>query len=406
MFINDGYKDEELVNALHAHARMGYNFMITKVGAIFPDKISEDASVQIDVKIDQVGVAPFYYPLSLFLDCPDLSSPLEISGIERLISEGDSKVISFRNVPCTTKCMKAVQFRLNSTDYSYRNRPIKFAQGQHGIVELRIPLPSTLSDKTSRTVEREHYVVYNLINVNMNVGTLVTELKNGDSIDLAQVGRSVSMQADVYNGSMELAMENVTLEFRFKGRVHYERSYPFLLAGRRGDVYARSVYLSTVGIKTIQTIVYDKRNKEILLDQTITLIVVNSNNDVEALSQISVAAPTMPRSTVAVDHFLLHMPSASPIRNIVPPSMNSISDNSIQIHGFNTPSTPPLLILAERQRQMIFRFHVLIPILSTVTLALALLSCLVYRRSKLKRSHDTNHRIGDSVPDGVYKNPI
>ena len=117
MFINDGYKDEELVNALHAHARMGYNFMITKVGAIFPDKISEEASVQIDVKIDQVGVAPFYYPLSLFLDCPDLSSPLEISGIERLISEGDSKVISFRNVPCTTKCMQAVQFRLNSTDY-------------------------------------------------------------------------------------------------------------------------------------------------------------------------------------------------------------------------------------------------------------------------------------------------
>ena len=68
---------------------------------------------------------------------------------------------------------------------------------------------SSLSDKTSRTVEREPYVVYNLINVNMNVGTRVTELKNGDSIDLAQVGRSVSMQADVYNGRMELPMEIV-----------------------------------------------------------------------------------------------------------------------------------------------------------------------------------------------------
>ena len=383
MFINDGYKDEELVNALHAHARLGYNFMITQVGAIFPDKISEEALVQIDVKIDQVGVAPFYYPLSLFLDCPNLSSPIEISGIELLINEGDSKLLSFRNVPCTPNCMEAVQFYLNSTDNSYKDRPIKFAQGQNGIVELRIPLPSSTSDKTTSSMEREPYVAYNLITLDVNsAGTGVAELQSGDTIDLARVGRAVTIRADFYNSSTEPDLENIAVEFRFKGRVHYESNHPFLIAGHRGDVYTRSVYLSTIGRKTIQITVYDKRDKEILLNQTITLTVVHSNNDMEALSKVAVPAPMMPRSIIAVEDFLLNTPSASPIQNVIAPSI-------IEIHGFNTPSTPPLLILEERQRQIVFRFHVTISIVSTVVLALALLSCLGYQRSRRKRIDDT-----------------
>jgi hypothetical protein len=408
LFINDGYKDEKLENALHAHARMGYNFMITQVGAVFPDNLREEASVQVDVKIDQVGVAPFYYPLSLLLDCPDMSSPMEISGIESLINEGDSKVLTFRNVPYTPKCMNAVQFHLNSTRYGYMKRPIKFAQGQNGVVELRIPLPTSLIEASN--VEKEPTIVYNLINVNMkNAGKSVAELKVGASIDLALVGRAITIQVDFYNSNQELQTENVAVEFRFNGRVHRERRHPFLLAGHRGDIYARSLYLSTTGVKTVQVIVFDKRDESILFEHTILFTIVDTTHDINASSQIPVPAPIVTRSMGEVFTkflFVTTEPTLSPIQAVIVPTMNYFSDNSIEVHGFNTPSTPPLLILEERRRRKEILYYVTTAIAFTAVLILACLSCLLYRRCNAKRVHDENHRFGELVQDSVYKNPI
>ena len=412
LFINEGYRDEKLENTLHAHARMGYNFMISKVGVLSPDSLSEESFVQIDVKIEQVGVAPFYYPLSLFLDCPDINSPIEIGGIESLINEGDSKVVSFRNVPRTLKCMKAVQFHLNSTRYGLRNRPIKFAQGQHGIVELRIPLPSSLNEEPNSATEP--YIVYNLIDINVNVGKSVAELKSGTSIDLARVGRAVTLQVDYYSSNLELQTENVTVEFHFNGRVHREHRYPFLLAGHRGDVYARSLYISSTGIKTVRTIVFDKDNESILLDSTILITVVDSTTDMHAISPVPVPAPMMTRSISEVFAkylFVTKTPTTSPVPAAVAPAtgipVNYFSDSSVEIHGFNTPSTPPLLMLEERRRRMEFRYHVTIPIVSlAVVILLSLLSCLLYRRSRMKRIQVTDTGRGDLVHDGVHKTPI
>ena len=408
MFINDGYRDEELEKALHAHARMGYNFMITKVGVIYPDSFSETASVQIDVKIDQVGVAPFYYPLSLFLDCPDMGSPMEVSGIESLISEGDSKVVSFRNVPPTPRCMNAVQLYLNSTQYGYRNRPIKFAQGENGVVKLRIPLPSALL--ADLDVDNDPYVVvYNLINVNANVGISVAEVKSGASIDLARVGRAITIQIDFYGSNLELRNENVTVEFRFNGRVHYERRHPFLLAGHRGDTFSRSLYLSTTGNKSVQTIVYDKRDKSILLNQTISFTIVDTTQHVDSLSRVPVPAPMMTRTmgeVFAKFLFVTNTPTISPVRDDIDPTMNYLSDNSIEIHGFNTPSSPPLMMLEDRQRRMEFWYHVIVPTVSAFVLVLLVSAFLLYRRPTVKRIHGMNHRLDERAHDGLYKNPI
>lgn len=389
---------------------MGYNFMITKVGAIFQDSlsVSEDNLAQIDVTINQVGVAPFYYPLSLFLDCPDLTSPMEISGVESLLQEGDSKVLSFRNVPQTAKCMNEIQFHLNSTHHGFQNRPIKFAQGQHGIVKLLLPLPSSPTNDD----ENKPYVIYNLINVKANVSESIAQVESGTSIDLAKVGRTVTIKADFYHGNTELVTENLKVEFRFSGRVHHEHRYPFLLAGHRGIKYARSLYLSTTGVKTIRTIVIDTRNESILYDRTIFLSVVDTTNATDTFTEVPVPAPLMTRSmgeTFAKYLFVTKPPALSPVPALIPPSSMDVSDdNANEIHGFNTPSTPPLLVLEERRRRIEFRYHVTIPIAAIVVSILAMLSSFVhYRRWKRQRiHHSVDNPSISSAPDGMYKNPI
>jgi hypothetical protein len=65
-FENGLYLGEELVNAHHAHARMGYNFYVS---AVTVQKLEQDANdsnstVDITAKVVQVGVAPFYYDLA------------------------------------------------------------------------------------------------------------------------------------------------------------------------------------------------------------------------------------------------------------------------------------------------------------------------------------------------------
>ena len=297
--------------------------------------------------------------------------------------------------------MNAVQFHLNSTQYGYLKRPIKFAQGQNGVVELRIPLPSSFTAASS--VEKEPYVLYNIINIRSNVGKIVAELKSGTSIDLALVGRALTIQADFYNSNMELQSNNIMAEFRFDGIVHQENYYPFLLAGNRDDKYATSLYLSTTGIKTIQTIFFDQRDKSIKFDHTISFTVVDTTHDIEALSQVPVPAPIKTRSMSEL--VSTKPPTITPVPSIIPPAIN-FSDNSFEIHGFNTPSTPPLLILEERRRRVEIRYHVTIAIASAVALVLALSLCLLHRRYKAKRVHDVNHQVGDLVQDKIYKNPI
>jgi hypothetical protein len=116
---------------------MGYNFIISSVAVAVSDI---PGYVDIDVNVTQSGVAPFYYPLSLVLDCSALDWPRDYGGVETIISERESKLFSFERIPATSECLGNVAFRLSSP-YAYEGRPIKFAQGLNGTVSLILPTP-------------------------------------------------------------------------------------------------------------------------------------------------------------------------------------------------------------------------------------------------------------------------
>jgi Malectin domain len=129
---------EELNRARRAHARMGYNFEVSNVAV---SQSSSAGRVVVDVTVKQVGVAPFYYPLSLALNCQGTSATL--TGVETLIESGATKVFSFASVPADSTCLSSVRLSLESS-MAYTGKPIKFAQG-NGSVVLNLPLPSGTS---------------------------------------------------------------------------------------------------------------------------------------------------------------------------------------------------------------------------------------------------------------------
>jgi hypothetical protein len=135
-FQNGGYTGVELSNALYAHARMGYNFRVNEIGAFQSPTTQE---LVVGVKVEQIGVAPFYYPLGLVLSCDGYSATAE--GVEKLVEEGEENWFYFHNVPAVAKCLAGLQVSLSS-DLVYSERPIKFAQGSNGKVAFSLPLPN------------------------------------------------------------------------------------------------------------------------------------------------------------------------------------------------------------------------------------------------------------------------
>jgi hypothetical protein len=133
-FAYDGYTGTELENAINAHSRLGYNYVVTKVGVIS----TAESKISIDVTLMQIGVAPFYYPLSLQLNCS--GSRKVVNGLEKSLNEtNDVKLFRFDDVPMDIGCLQSIKLQLVST-MSYDGRPIKFAQGD-GTVSFSVPLP-------------------------------------------------------------------------------------------------------------------------------------------------------------------------------------------------------------------------------------------------------------------------
>ncbi len=134
VFKGSGYKGTELANARKAHVHMGYNFQVTKVTAAK----ETSSTISLSVTVKQIGIAPFYYPLSLGLDCIGMEQK-KVSGVESLLP-GNQKTITFRGVNSASGCLRNLKITLES-DYAYAEKPIKFAQGVDGVVELAIPNP-------------------------------------------------------------------------------------------------------------------------------------------------------------------------------------------------------------------------------------------------------------------------
>ena len=133
-FRDGGYTGTELDNARFAHARLGYNYIITKIAALSTSK----STISVDATITQIGVAPFYYPLSLVLSCPGTSKV--VTGLESVLDDtNDSKIYRFDEIPTDMNCLQNMELQLVST-FTYEERPIKFAQG-NGSVLFSLPAP-------------------------------------------------------------------------------------------------------------------------------------------------------------------------------------------------------------------------------------------------------------------------
>jgi hypothetical protein len=131
------YEGEELANALEAHAGMGYNYVVSSIHVA--SSLEQTDEVDVDVVVTQMGVAPFYYELSLVLSCPDIQ-PQSQEGVNTVIDEGDSQVFSFLGIPATADCLGNVMLSLESP-YAYADRPVRFAQGVDGTVQVNVPEP-------------------------------------------------------------------------------------------------------------------------------------------------------------------------------------------------------------------------------------------------------------------------
>ena len=324
-FINGGYQGEEWQRANHAHTRLGYNFLVEQV-ALAESSSTTPGLVDIEVTVKQVGVAPFYYPLSLVLSCEGLDSSRILDGVETIIDAGDTKKFTFEQIPAMFECFDRLSLTLQSP-YSYEGRPIKFAQGFDGLVSLSLPPPpSGWADILNVTDSS----VVNVTDSSVaNVGVLygfslvkeyeddrwaiVQSLHNGDRVDISQIGRSLSVRADV-SGMID------QLVFYFNGTIFVENFPPFALGGNNGDVFNPVPYLSQAGNKTITAIAYDATGT-VIGNRTVSFILIETTD-----------APQYP---------------ILPLNSSQIPSPPSSADLDNNTHGFNTPATPPLLDLVD-----------------------------------------------------------
>ena len=138
-----GYTGSALARARAASDRMGYAFIVTDV-----EQVDIQMMPAIRVTVQQKGVAPFYYALSLTISCEGYTASLP--GVEDIIAEGDEQVFTFENVPSSTACLAQVTIALDSP-MAYPDKPVVFAQGDDGTVVINLtdqpppPPPAPLS---------------------------------------------------------------------------------------------------------------------------------------------------------------------------------------------------------------------------------------------------------------------
>jgi hypothetical protein len=138
-FQDGGYTGDVLRNANAMHAYMGYAFYVSEVAA-YQSTVNATQAVDVLVQVTQLGVAPFYYDLSLVLECGSGLLKTALPGVHEIILQGEAKGFIFRNVPATAQCLEQMSLSLQSS-YAYSGRPVRFAQGTEGKVSFRLPSP-------------------------------------------------------------------------------------------------------------------------------------------------------------------------------------------------------------------------------------------------------------------------
>jgi hypothetical protein len=256
---------------------MGYNYHVSSVGV----ESASNGQVNVDVTLNQIGVAPFYYDISLAISCAGMSKK-SLSGVETLYSNGDSKVFSFTGIPATKQCLDALTLSLESS-YAYSGRPIKFAQG-NGQVNFALPLPSGTSPPppppppkpspppvalpVSTPVVTPDSVpsgVVGFVLINADTDTAIGPLASGGTISL---GINLNVEAVVANPSAV-----ASVRFSYDGNASYrtERMAPYALAGNWGSDWL--AWTPSLGPHTITATALDSSDKE-LGSKTVTFTVV------------------------------------------------------------------------------------------------------------------------------------
>jgi hypothetical protein len=139
LFRVDNSNTIRALNANNASLYMGYNYLVTNITVTISTMIPN--SVDLEVAVQQIGVAPFYYPLALELSCIGLMTPISLNGVETIIDMNEIKYFLYRNIPATMECLQSFVLSLRSHRF-YPDRPMKFAQGIDGaVVRFSVPLP-------------------------------------------------------------------------------------------------------------------------------------------------------------------------------------------------------------------------------------------------------------------------
>jgi hypothetical protein len=294
-----GYTGQTLEKAKLSSARMGYNFHVSQVAV---SESTTGGQVDIAVTVTQVGVAPFYFPLALELDCPGLSSGKSLDGVDALLDEGDTSVFQFTGIPATAQCLEAVSLALASPNL-YAERPVKFAQG-NGFVMLSLPLPdgttlppSPVQVPTSPPTQPLEQAPtqapagggnaitgFTLMDASGTSDTAIVTLVDGATVDLAVVGSSLSLRADTSGD-----VDDVT--FKWNGGSQSEGAAPWAMGGNSGNDYYPVPYLATAGTKAITAKAYSSTGAEVG-SSTLTFTVVNGAPSGPAPTNGPVAAPT------------------------------------------------------------------------------------------------------------------
>jgi hypothetical protein len=153
-FINGGYTGTMLETARRAHAHVGYAFVVDSVVATVTEASTSNNNdnilVDLHVTIVQVGIAPFYYDLSLVVKSNDgVLAPLSLAGVNELVDKGQSKTFVFSNIAAKQVCLRPLSLQLQSS-YAYKDRPISWAQGTNGTISLTLPqVPQTCAAPSS-----------------------------------------------------------------------------------------------------------------------------------------------------------------------------------------------------------------------------------------------------------------
>jgi hypothetical protein len=219
------------------------------------------------VTLKQVGVAPFYYPLSLVVSCRGATRVLD--SVETIIEAGDMKTFTFEGIPATKECLDKVSLTLTSP-FAMEGRSIKFAQGYDGEVSLSLPSPRGNSNSGS---------VFGLSMIRIyddDSWSIVQALHDDDVVDLSKVGKHLSVRADI-DGTI------ASVSFFYNGFLwENQKKAPFALGGSRGDLFNIVSILGEPGTKTITAIAHNAENI-VVGNRTVTFSVLEIVNDPDTM---------------------------------------------------------------------------------------------------------------------------